>query len=41
MRYVIAEVFRYVVSLTKAENVTSVHAIRDASLVVVLRWTST
>jgi hypothetical protein len=41
MRYVIAEVFRYVVSLTKAENVTAVHAIRDASLVVVLRWTST
>ncbi len=41
MRYVIAEVFRYVVSLTKAENVTAVHAIRDSSLVVVLRWTST
>jgi hypothetical protein len=40
MRYVISEVFRYVVSLTKAENVTSVHALRDASLVVVLRWTS-
>jgi hypothetical protein len=41
MRYVIAEVFRYVVSLTKAENVTAVHATRDASLVVILRWTST
>lgn len=40
MRYVISEVFRYIVSLTKAENVTAVHALRDASLVVVLRWTS-
>jgi hypothetical protein len=41
MRSVIAEVFRYVVSLTKAKNVTAVHAVRDSSLVVVLRWTST
>jgi hypothetical protein len=41
MRYVIAEVFRYVVSLTKAKNVTAVHAIHHNALVVILRWTST
>lgn len=38
MRYVIAEVFRYIVSLTKAENVTAVHTVREGSLLVVLRW---
>jgi hypothetical protein len=38
MRYVIAEVFHYVVSLTKATDVKAVHAVRDSSLVVVLRW---
>jgi hypothetical protein len=39
MRTVIAEVYRYVVSLTRVESVTAVHAVRDAALVVVLRWT--
>jgi hypothetical protein len=38
MRFVIAEVFRYVLSLTNVDNVTAVHAVRDGSLVVVLRW---
>jgi hypothetical protein len=38
MRYVIAEVFRYVVSLTSARDVTAVHAVRDSALMVVLRW---
>ncbi len=38
MRSVISEVFRYVVSLTQVENVTVVHAVRDAKLVVILRW---
>ncbi|HEX3597309.1 MAG TPA: hypothetical protein VHU80_19515 [Polyangiaceae bacterium] len=39
MRMVIAEVYRYVLSLTKAKGVTAVHTVRDATLVVVLRWT--
>lgn len=39
MRFVIAEVFRYVLSLTQARNVTAVHAVRESALVVVLRWT--
>lgn len=39
MRFVIAEVFRYVLGLTHAKNVTAVHAVRESSLVVVLRWT--
>jgi hypothetical protein len=38
MRLVIAEVFRYVLSLTRARLVTSTYGLRDASLVVVLRW---
>ena len=38
MRNVISEVFRYVVSLTQARDVTSVHTVRDQALVVVLRW---
>ena len=38
MRYVIAEVFRYVVSMTGVEGVTASSAVREASLVVVLRW---
>jgi hypothetical protein len=38
MRTVIAEVYRYVLSLTKARDVTAVHAMRNATLVVVLRW---
>jgi hypothetical protein len=39
MRFVISEVFRYVVSKTQVRNVTVVHAARDGRLVVVLRWT--
>lgn len=39
MRNVISEVFRYIVSQTRAENVTVVHTVRDAALLVVLRWT--
>jgi hypothetical protein len=38
MRFVIAEVYRYVLSLTHAKEVTAVHAVRDSTLVVVLRW---
>jgi hypothetical protein len=38
MRYVIAEVFRYIVSLTRANDVKVVHTVRDAGLVIVLRW---
>jgi hypothetical protein len=39
MRTVIAEVFRYVLSMSRTKNVTSVHAVRDGRLMVVLRWT--
>ena len=39
MRGVISEVFRYVVSLTNVDSVSSVHTVRDGALVVVLRWT--
>jgi hypothetical protein len=38
MRYVIAEVFHYVVSLTHAEDVTVTYGVRETGLVVVLRW---
>jgi hypothetical protein len=38
MRYVIAEVFRYVVGLTHVEDVTVTHVVRDSALVVVLHW---
>ena len=38
MRYVIAEVFLYVVGMTRVENVRASHAVRDSSLTVVLRW---
>ena len=38
MRYVIAEVFRYVVSMTGAPDVTVSHAVQSPSLVVLLRW---
>jgi hypothetical protein len=38
MRYVIAEVFHYVVSLTHVADVTVSHGVRDSGLVVVLRW---
>jgi hypothetical protein len=39
MRFVITEVFRYVVSLTRANDVSAVSALRDSALLVVLRWT--
>ena len=38
MRFVISEVYRYVLGLTTAKNVTAVHAVRDGALMVVLRW---
>ena len=38
MRLVMAEVYRYVVSLTKAKHVSAVHAVHGSALVVVLRW---
>lgn len=38
MRYVIAEVFRYVVSMTGVSDVTASHAVQGPSLAVVLRW---
>jgi hypothetical protein len=38
MRYIISEVYRYILGMTRARNVTVVHAVRDASLIVTLRW---
>jgi hypothetical protein len=38
MRYVIAEVFKYILGMTHVEDVTSSHAVRGSSLVVSLRW---
>jgi hypothetical protein len=38
MRYVIAEVFRYVLSMTRVRRVTVSYGMLDASLVVTLRW---
>lgn len=38
MRFVITEVFRYVVSLTRAMDVSAVSALRESALVVVVRW---
>jgi hypothetical protein len=38
MRYVIAEVFRYVLGLTRTKNVSVVQAVRDGALFVILRW---
>jgi hypothetical protein len=38
MRYIIAEVYRYVLSMTRANHVTSSHALRNGALVVTLRW---
>jgi hypothetical protein len=38
MRLIISEAFRHILSMTRARNVTVVHARRDASLVVTLRW---
>jgi hypothetical protein len=38
MRYVIAEAFRYILSLTRTKNVSAVHSMRGGALVVTLRW---
>ncbi len=38
MQSVIAEVYRYVVSLTQVKNVTGVHVVREGKLVVIIRW---
>ena len=38
MRTVIAEVFRYVLSLGRTKSVSGVHAVRDGKLMVVLRF---
>jgi hypothetical protein len=38
MRLVIAEVFRYIVSLTKAKRVSAAHTVRGSALVVDLHW---
>jgi len=38
MRFVITEVFRYIVSLTQAKHVSASHGVRESALVIVLRW---
>jgi hypothetical protein len=38
MRYVISEVFRYVLGMTRTKNISAVHAVRERGLLVVLRW---
>jgi len=38
MRMIIAEVYRYVLSMTRAKNVTVSHFVRDGALLVNLRW---
>jgi hypothetical protein len=38
MRYIISEVYRYILSMTRVPNVTVTHAVRDASLLVTLHW---
>jgi hypothetical protein len=38
MRYIIAEVYRYVLSMTRARNVSVTHAVRGSALIVTLRW---
>ena len=38
MRWIIAEAYRHIVSLTNVPNVTETHSVRDGSLVVVIRW---
>ncbi len=38
MRFVISEVFRYVMSMTRVKKVSVSYGIRDAALVVGLRW---
>ena len=38
MRNVISEAYRYVLSMTRVQNVSVTHAVRDAALLVNLRW---
>jgi hypothetical protein len=38
MRFVISEVFRYVLGMTRVKRVSVSYGVRDAALVVVLRW---
>ena len=38
MRYVISEVFLYVLGMTRVEDVRASHSVREGSLTVVLRW---
>jgi hypothetical protein len=38
MRFVISEVFRYVLSMTRVKRVSVAYGVRATSLVVVLRW---
>lgn len=38
MRYVIAEVFHYILCMTHVEDAVSTHAVQGSSLVVGLRW---
>ena len=38
MQSVIAEVYRYVVSLTQVKDVTGVRALREGKLIVIIRW---
>lgn len=38
MRYIISEVYRYVLSMTRAENVKVTHSVSEGALLVSLRW---
>ena len=38
MRFIIAEVYRHVLSMTRARHVTASHGVRERALVVLLRW---
>jgi hypothetical protein len=38
MRFVISEVFRYVIGMTRVQKVSVAHGVRESSLVVTLRW---
>jgi hypothetical protein len=38
MRFVISEVFRYVLSMTRVQRVSVAYGVRESSLVSVLRW---
>jgi hypothetical protein len=38
MRYIISEVYRHVLGMTRARNVTVMHTVRDSELIVSLHW---